>query len=130
MTINLNSIDRAIAAIEVELDTAIIESQAKVVIAVDQAVVLGTPVATGRARGNWRVTIGSPAVGYERERFSPSGQESIQEALSVSSAIVPGNDVWISNNLPYIGALNDGHSKQAPAGFIEKAVQAAVSAFE
>ena len=31
-------------------------------------------------------------------------------------------EVHITNNLPYIGALNDGHSKQAPADFVRIAV--------
>ena len=30
--------------------------------------------------------------------------------------------ILISNNLPYINALNDGSSKQAPAGFVDSAL--------
>jgi hypothetical protein len=36
--------------------------------------------------------------------------------------------VYISNNLPYIDRLNKGHSKQAPAGFIESAINAGLTA--
>lgn len=31
-------------------------------------------------------------------------------------------EIYLSNSLPYIGALNDGHSKQAPADFVRLAV--------
>ncbi len=31
----------------------------------------------------------------------------------------------VENNVEYIGALNRGHSKQAPAGFVEAAIDAA-----
>ena len=34
---------------------------------------------------------------------------------------------FISNNVPYIRRLNDGHSKQAPVGFIQRAVRKAVT---
>ncbi len=31
-------------------------------------------------------------------------------------------EIHVTNNLSYIGALNDGHSKQAPADFVRLAV--------
>ena len=36
--------------------------------------------------------------------------------------------IHITNNLPYIGSLNDGHSKQAPAGFVQMATLAGLAA--
>jgi hypothetical protein len=47
-----------------------------------------------------------------------------EAAEKVIEALVIGKnaEVHISNNLPYIGALNDGHSKQAPADFVRLAV--------
>lgn len=38
------------------------------------------------------------------------------------------SSIHITNNLPYIGALNDGHSKQAPAGFVRTAVMEGLAA--
>ena len=35
--------------------------------------------------------------------------------------------VFVSNNVPYILKLNDGHSQQAPAGFIQTAIHKAVT---
>jgi hypothetical protein len=34
----------------------------------------------------------------------------------------PGEQIHITNNAPYIRQLNDGSSKQAPAGFVERAI--------
>lgn len=49
----------------------------------------GTPVDTGQARNGWQLDVSQP--------LNPK----------------------ITNPLPYIGRLNDGHSSQSPAGFID-----------
>jgi hypothetical protein len=130
-SIDLGAIDRAIGIIEVDIDKATILSQRKVLIAVDSAVVLATPVDTGRAKSNWIPSIGTPSTDkIIKEEYDKTGGEAIQKAIDVGAGIKFGSDVYISNNLPYIGRLNDGSSIQAPAGYIEKAVQAARRAIE
>ena len=104
-------------------------------LAIDQAVVLGTPVDTGTARSNWQVEIGGP-VTETREAAVP-GQGGSSAAANAQAAIEQGREVidtyrgegqeiYISNPLPYIGRLNDGSSAQAPAGFVEQSVQTGV----
>lgn len=53
---------------------------------------VGTPVDTGAARNSWQVDTSIPLA---------------PEVYSMS---------------PYIGALNDGHSKQSPEGFVDAVV--------
>jgi hypothetical protein len=102
----------------------------KVALSVDATVVSATPVDTGRARSNWVAEINSPATGT-REPYSPgkegstggpNAQAAIEQARAVISTYKSGQAVHLTNNLPYIGALNDGHSAQAPAGFVQTAV--------
>lgn len=106
----------------------------QVALAVDQTVVLATPVDTGRARANWQVQAGV-ATSDIIEAYSPgkgasTSTENTRAALEQGkiavSAAQPGQEIHITNNLAYIGALNDGHSAQAPAGFVEEAVAAGV----
>lgn len=102
----------------------------KVALAADQAVVLSTPVDTGRARSNWIAQIGS-APSTVIESYAPgqagaSAQGALDQAAAVISGYTSGQEIHITNNLPYIQRLNDGFSPQAPAGFVEKAVQNAV----
>lgn len=123
MSINLTDFDKAITQVEKQLDEVTVETLQKVVLAVDSAIVLSTPVDTGRARGNWLPSINTPREEKLVDNFDLTGSKSIAEAQSVSDKVIAGNTVYISNNLEYIGALNDGHSQQAPAGFVEKAVQ-------
>lgn len=95
-------------------------------IAVDQAVVLATPVDTGRARGGWQAAIDSP-IRDQIERLDLGGSETISANNSVIKTRRLGQEVFISNNVRYIEFLNEGSSAQAPAGFIEMAVQAAAT---
>lgn len=105
----------------------------KVALKVDQAVVVGTPVDTGRARSNWIASLGTPARS-QIEPYAPgetgsTGAKNAKAALDQAKAVVAnyrhGQSVYISNNLPYIGELNDGSSSQAPANFVEEAVHLA-----
>jgi hypothetical protein len=102
----------------------------KVALAVDQTVVMATPVDTGRARANWQVATGTP-LSSTRDPFVPGQQSStagqntamaLEQGRTVINASKPGTEIHITNNLAYIGRLNEGHSAQAPAGFVERAI--------
>jgi len=81
-----------------------------------------TPVDTGHARINWTPTVAAPARG-EIEGADPGSAVDPVVALGPAS---PGDVMFITNNVPYIRRLNEGSSPQAPAGFVEKAVERAV----
>jgi hypothetical protein len=106
----------------------------KVALAADQAVVSGTPVDTGRARSNWIAAIGGPASsvidayvpGESGSTEAANTQAALNQAETVISGYTAGEEIHITNNLPYIQRLNDGYSAQAPANFVEHAVMEAV----
>jgi hypothetical protein len=108
----------------------------EVALIADRELVLQTPVDTGRARSNWIVTIGSPATEvippYSPGSKGSSGSENANAAIAQGSLVIAqrrsGEDISISNNVPYIGLLNQGSSAQAPAQFVQAAVQRAVVA--
>jgi len=89
-----------------------------------------TPVDTSQALSNWIVTLESPS-GQQIKPHFPGSQGSTQrasaaETLNLAKLVLrnkkPGQAIFITNNLPYIRRLNDGHSTQTPAGFVERAV--------
>lgn len=82
---------------------------------VDAELVARTPVDTGRARSNWLPSLNVPEVSI----VEPGGKKDISGTLTQFSIT---DTILISNNLPYIRRLNDGYSKQAPAGFVEDAI--------
>ena len=89
-----------------------------------------TPVDTSQALSNWQVSLGSPVdskippyyPGEGGSTRNSSAQSTIDAAKNALKQKRPGVTIYISNVLPYIRRLNDGYSKQAPAGFVERAV--------
>ena len=103
------------------------------------AIVLKTPVDTGRARANWQASIGQP-VSHTMEFGGDTGSNAVAPNKSRASEFAkanaeaaafqaPGNVFYISNNLPYIASLEfglyrpgpntvGGFSKQAPSGMV------------
>ena len=73
-----------------------------------------TPVRTGRARSNWLPSFSAP-------RNSSSESTGGSPMINFSGYAL-GDKIFLANNLPYIGRLNAGSSKQAPAGFVDDAI--------
>lgn len=107
-------------------------------LAIDQAVVLATPVDTSRARSNWLPNLDAPASGqiapYVAGEKGSSAAASSEAAMDAAKAVAKKYDgdrnreLHITNNLPYIAKLNEGSSTQAPALFVETAVAAGAAA--
>lgn len=96
---------------------AILEAQVFVAFAALERLVLKTPVDTGRARGNWQVTqtrlSRTERQDWEERDPIAKGQERIEKMPLFQL-------IWIGNHVPYINALEDGHSKQArPNGMLK-----------
>lgn len=92
-----------------------------------------TPVDAGRARGAWEVSQDEPPAAlppmppsYPGGSAEARGQAAFADAVSRGAeraeAIRPFSRTYVSNRLPYIVPLNNGHSKQAPAGFVRMAM--------
>jgi hypothetical protein len=96
----------------------------KAALAADQTAVLATPVDTGRARANWIVTVGDPAGEADRPN-DKSGQSAIAQGQGQIAARRPGETIYITNNVEYIGFLEEGSSAQAPNGMLQAARQVA-----
>jgi hypothetical protein len=92
-----------------------------------------TPVDTSRALSNWQVSFDTPNLAsiepYVPGYLGYTQQASASEAINVGNMILkqkkPGQVIYISNAVPYIGDLNRGSSKQAPAGIVDGAMMIA-----
>jgi len=110
--------ERTIVAITLELHAELVEH---------------TPVDTGWARANWVPKVGGQppqnAVGSPGAGGVPAAQGASQAGISsVLAYRLPRGRVYVTNNVSYIEALNDGHSSQEPAGFVQRALRKAVQA--
>lgn len=108
-----------------------------------RTVVRRTPVDTAKARSNWIVTNNRPTRRQRPGPFRPRSRAGIGERANANAAIQAGDRVidsfrlgkftilgsktiFIQNNTDYIETLDNGFSSQAPAGFSDLAVQAAL----
>ena len=78
---------------------------------------VNTPVLTGRARSNWHIDLNQVDVSLVEPGTEPN--------RGVVNSYKINDTIYISNNLPYIRRLNEGHSQQSPAGFVDAAIQVA-----
>jgi len=122
LTVFAGRIRRRGKMVEIGADRAV--QQAAVII--DQALVLATPVDTGRARANWQVGIDKP-ITEPIDETDVSGQTTLDKNNVIIRGRKSGQSIHITNNVDYIEQLNQGSSSQAPANFVGLAVQEAVS---
>jgi len=79
-------------------------------------IVKRTPVDTGRARASWTI-----ALNHADRTVQPPGRYNAPKIGFLD--VKPGDSVVISNNLPYITALEDGHSRKAPLGMVKLSIE-------
>ena len=82
--------------------------------------VLLTPVDSGLARSNY--FFGTDRAGGLENAKDRSGSASFARASQFAGTLQAGGVFYIVNNLPYIMALEFGHSGQAPNGMARIAV--------
>jgi len=103
------------------------EAVGEMLLTAGTTVIRATPVDTGRARANWYAgEEDTPTVTTGEE--DESGSVSIRRIAPVAANAKTGRTLYLFNNLPYIERLNNGHSDQAPSGFVELAVDKATEA--
>lgn len=101
-------------------------------------VIISTPVDTGRARYGWNCAIGMPDLsipaaapeGWSGESEGGGAYYSVDAERAEQAFDMKKMDdkavIYVTNAVPYIGDLNDGHSRQSPARFVELAFMNAV----
>lgn len=69
----------------------------------------------GRARGSWQYGFGTPSVDSVIN-IDPGGSATVNRIMAEVQPL-PGLH-YITSNLPYMPALEDGWSRQAPSGMV------------
>lgn len=118
------AIDRFVAKASGNVEKAVRQT----VVLCAQGVVLRTPVDTGRARGNWVLGVGSVDTSTSATN-DPSGAGAIGR-IAAEVAASRGRVFYVTNSLPYIQRLEDGYSKQAPAGMVKATLAALPAAID
>lgn len=110
--------------------------------AVSHALIDGTPVDTGEARSNWIISLGVPIRGTiapytPYPKYSQANGRGLSETANAAGAKAraegaikarqPGQKLIIQNNVDHIEELNAGSSRQAPALFVDLAINAGIT---
>lgn len=85
------------------------------------AVILASPVDTGRFRMNWQATYKNPATSI-LIADDPSGSRAIGRITQFVMHNPDWDEFRLTNNLPYAARLEYGYSQQAPAGMVRVSV--------
>jgi hypothetical protein len=90
----------------------------EIVIDLGESLVTMTPVLTGRLRGNWIMTINSPATN-SLIRYDTDGGTTIADIIDGAMSLSLGDVAYIVNNLTYSELIEDGGSQfKAPEGML------------
>ena len=69
--------------------------------------------AGGRARANWNVSLNRIDATVSVTTFDKNGAPTITRGLASINQWQPNDTIWIASGLPYITALEYGHSTQS-----------------
>lgn len=78
-----------------------------------------SPVDTGRFKSNFQCGIGA----INADTSAAPGSDAEGRTNTVLQGWKQGQTIWLTNSLPYAKRLEDGWSKQAPAGMVRLTVQ-------
>lgn len=73
--------------------------------------------AGGRFKGNWQMSIGSPAMGA-LDVIDKDGKATIAAHAGIVASAKAGEVFYLMNNLPYANRIEKGWSRQAPVGLV------------
>lgn len=87
-----------------------------------------TPVDTGRAKGNWQLTLGAfPGASWDEGKKDDSKEGSAPKAgqvvLDAMQDWTVGRFIWMHNGVPYITFLNDGTDRIKAIMMLERTVE-------
>lgn len=87
-------------------------------------IITGTPVLTGTARANWRVSFGFLSREFDLATSDKSGGSTINAASGMIQNAELGIDLFVGNSVPYVVPLEHGYSKQQPGGWVHPTIRA------
>lgn len=83
-------------------------------------IIEGTPVDTGRARGNWFLTQGAPS----NKTVKGTRRNSLSQLSKLDEKRTLDKTWYLTNNLPYVEGLEyEGKSRQAPLGWVRRTIK-------
>lgn len=97
------------------VESDLVSIHRKIALAMGGEIVARAPIDTGLFMANNIITVGLP-IDYTIDKLDRLGSPTKSAMESALNPLAPYTVVYIQNNLPYGEKLENGSSKQAPAG--------------
>lgn len=118
-------LDVAVARLADQLGIATQAVTEKLALDLHKKITERTPVDTGRARSSWNISEGAPDTTVPPETGVESTGKYSQQSSPPPNTVPPPTPeitgtkaVYITSSLEYVQYLEEGSSKQAPAGMV------------
>tara|TARA_B110000285_G_scaffold175827_1_gene197271 strand:- start:70 stop:462 length:393 start_codon:yes stop_codon:yes gene_type:complete len=108
----VGDLDKFAKKTEINIETVVRKIAFEIYIGVTKK----TPVDTGRAKANWNIGTGS--IDFSINENATSTAQGSAGRLTEPRKGTGNKVIYISNNLPYINALENGSSEKAPNGMV------------
>ena len=108
----VGDLDKFAKKTEINIETVVRKIAFEIYIGVTKK----TPVDTGRAKANWNIGTGS--IDFSINENATSTAQGSAGRLTEPRKGAGNKVIYISNNLPYINALENGSSQKAPNGMV------------
>lgn len=128
---NQKEFDAGLIKLAEKLEADLEDVVKKIGFDVFRGVVERTPVDTGWARSSWNIAFGSPNLSVPPKiEGGESAAETVNTAQQEQLTLYPDDFpvIWITNALPYIIPLENGHSQQMGKGYMVQRTVAQVTA--
>lgn len=122
----------------------------KIAFDIFRGVIKMSPVDTGRFRASWRVSINRVDLSTDNTQYHKKlrnketkmftgktktvTKTTVVQATGSGSKVISnakyGDQIYITNNVPYAVPLEHGHSKQAPGGMVRVTIARVVGGFK
>lgn len=93
------------------------------VLAAHKGIVENTPVDTGRARGNWMISVAAPQWSEQPPDKSEKGTVTILREFTKRNSISIDEIAYVVNGVEYIEYLENGTDKFPPFGMVKMTME-------
>lgn len=110
-----------------ELRDTVSKDARKVMLNIDRRLVRETPRDTGSAKASWLASVNQTTEAVVDVQGGGNEEAAIAAAARQIELFHCGDLLYIQNNQPYIGRLNEGWSEQAGSGYVDAILQQEVA---
>jgi hypothetical protein len=127
--LDFNQFNKAIEDMSARAYRRAVEATKRVAYRLQKKVVEATPIDTGRAAGNWGLSVGKPIEGYDDPPTAGWSKSEVRaRTISKARSMLKGykeasQTIYLANNVPYITILEYGSNVHAARAMLSTSME-------